>query len=106
MGLDGARHLSTTQTWVIEMTRILIALGLVAAIWCLPDASVWAQPIVAQATSMKTWAVALIKIFAVIVIIGAFIMVCTGRWYATAGMLIGIIGAAKAEEIAAYFNIG
>jgi hypothetical protein len=55
---------------------------------------------------MKTWAVALIKIFAVIVIIGAFIMVCTGRWYATAGMLIGIIGAAKAEEIAAYFNIG
>jgi hypothetical protein len=46
------------------------------------------------------------QIFAVIVIIGAFIMVCTGRWYATAGMLIGIIGAAKAEEIAAYFGIG
>lgn len=51
------------------------------------------------------WALSAVKVAAGLIILGCFIMFATGhfRWAAGIGMLVGILGAAKADLIATYF---
>ena len=81
-------------------------LGIVAAGLALSPALAAAQPIIAEATQIGTWALAIVKAVALVFIIGGMLLVCTGRWAGVAPVLLGIIGAAKADTIVSYFGIG
>ena len=86
------------------MPRLLTAL-IVAAFAFSPALSL-AQPIVSDVANMATWGLALVKAAAILFIIGGCVAVASGRsWGGAAIAIIGVIAAAKADTIAAFFGI-
>jgi hypothetical protein len=85
--------------------RPLALLGLALGAAAVITVGAHAQPIVQDAQRVATWAIALIKAVAVIIIIAGFAMFAVGRhhWAGGIAMAIGVIGAAKADLIAQYF---
>ncbi len=80
-------------------------LGVVAAALAFSPGFAFAQPLTVEATQIGTWALGIVKAIAIVFIIGGMLLVCTGRWVGVAPVLLGIIGAAKADTILSYFNI-
>jgi uncharacterized membrane protein len=90
--------------------RIKLALATAIAVGAMavtPSLS-WAQPLVAEAQQVSTWALSIIKVLAVCFIIAGFISFAAGRhqWAGGLAVAIGVIGAAKADQIAAFFGLG
>ena len=83
-------------------------LVLAAASFALLSGSALAQgigggdPFVTEATSIVRIALTLVKLFAVIFIIAGMALLASGRWAVAglAGMAFGVIGMAKADQIA------
>lgn len=62
-------------------------------------------PLTGEVTNVVNWVVALAKILAVIFVIGGCALLATGRWAIAglAGIALGVMGMAKADQIVAYF---
>jgi type IV secretory pathway VirB2 component (pilin) len=87
----------------IPLAATALTIGAVAA---MPSLS-WAQVLVTEAQQITTWGLSLIKVLAVLFIIAGFISFATGRhqWAGGLAVAIGVIGAAKADQVAAFFGI-
>jgi type IV secretory pathway VirB2 component (pilin) len=101
----------TTKTIAPREARLALFLwglaALVVTVW-MPFAAAHAQVLVADAQNVSTWALTLIRVIAVLFIIAGFITFAAGRhhWAGGIAMLVGVIGAAKADQVAAYLGLG
>lgn len=62
----------------------------------------------ADAGRVVTWAINLVRVIAALIILGGFLLFAVGRFHWAGGivLIIGLIGAARAQQIASYFMGG